>query len=60
MKNSIEKISECKFERLSNGHIAVVFLNYKNGETLIKEYKSMAAAQAQVTKFEKRMFRIYG
>ena len=60
MKNNIEKISECKFEHLPNGHVFVVFINYKNGETLFKEYKSMAAAQAQVTRFEKRIARIYG
>ena len=60
MKNNIEKISECKFEQLSNGHVAVLFVNYKTGEMKAKEYKSMAAAQAQVTRFQKRIARIYG
>jgi hypothetical protein len=59
MKNNLKKISECKFEQLSNGHVAVLFVNYKTGEMKAKEYKNMAAAQAQVTKFQNRMFRIY-
>ena len=60
MKNNIEKISECKFEHLSNGHVSVLFVNYKTCEMKAKEYKNMAAAQAQVTKFEKRIARIFG
>lgn len=58
MKNT--KIAECEYiRRWNDGSVDVVFKCYANGFEGVKNYKTMAAAKAQVKKFMDRCSRLY-
>lgn len=59
MKNT--KIAECEYIRLwKDGSVDVVFKCYANGYEEVRNFKTMAAAKSQVTRFLNRCGRIYG
>ena len=55
MKNTLNKISECKYDYLSNGKVVVTFENCITGETFKREYKNISIASAQATKFANKI-----
>ena len=55
------KIAECEYiRRWNDGSVDVLYKCYANGQEEVKNYKTMAAAKAQVTKYLNRCARIYG
>lgn len=55
------KVAECEYvRRWNDGSVDVVFKCYGNGYEEVKNFKTMAAAKSQVTKFLNKCARIYG
>ncbi len=53
--------AECQYiRRYQDGSVDVVFKCFMNGQEVCKNYKTEAAAKAQVTRFLDRCARIYG
>ena len=59
MKSNV--IAECEYvRRWNDGSVDVVFKCYGNGYEEVKNFKTMAAAKSQVTRFLNKCARIYG
>ncbi|MBQ1778825.1 MAG: hypothetical protein IIZ93_11765 [Acidaminococcaceae bacterium] len=57
----MKQISECKILwKFKDGSVMVAFRNCVTKQEKTQAYKTEAAAKTAITKFEKRMARIYG
>lgn len=55
-----QTIASCEYFRRHDGCVDVRFKCYSNGKEVVKTFKTMQAAKAQVTKYLNRCARIYG
>lgn len=57
---NLKKICTVTWDYTTAGKIGLTFTNHLTGVTMRKEYKTIAAAKAQETKFARRAARVYG
>ena len=58
--NRATTIAQYRYFYHEDGSVSVLFRNDRTGEERTRHYKTQSAAQGQITRFVRRMIKIYG